>query len=151
MKNETTEKKIKYIVEIPEPASGQVVSSGGIREKGKIQVQFANPKRYYGPDSSAGLGQNTSNNQTVHDFLVGNVISVAEILVHNFLKEYVLPVVRNRMQMKAIRSIESSRTNIRGKKSECVTNPLVILEKQSPVNMSNNDSVVIPFPNRKIG
>ena len=47
MKNESTEKRIKYIVEVPEPATGQVVSSGGIRGKnGRIQAQFTNPKRY---------------------------------------------------------------------------------------------------------
>lgn len=33
----------KYIVEAPEPKAGQKVSSGGIRENGKMVVAFKNP------------------------------------------------------------------------------------------------------------
>lgn len=36
----------KYIVEAPEPKSGQKVSTGGIREKGKMTAQFKNPVPY---------------------------------------------------------------------------------------------------------
>ena len=153
MKNESTEKRIKYIVEVPEPATGQVVSSGGIRGKnGRIQAQFTNPKRYYEDDPSASLGQSASNNQTVGDLLVGNALSATEIIVYTFFKEYVLPVIRNKIQLKASRNIELSRANARSKNSESVSNPLVFLGKQSTVCMDkNDDSVVIPFPYRKIG
>ena len=36
-------KMAKYIVEAPEPEEGQKVSSGGIRENGKLVTQFKNP------------------------------------------------------------------------------------------------------------
>ena len=36
----------KYIVEAPEVKKGQKVSSGGIREKGKLTSQFKNPVPY---------------------------------------------------------------------------------------------------------
>lgn len=36
----------KYIVEVPEPKKGQKVSSGGIRENGKLAKQFKNPVPY---------------------------------------------------------------------------------------------------------
>ena len=36
----------KYIVEAPEPKKGQKVSSGGIRENGKLATQFKNPVPY---------------------------------------------------------------------------------------------------------
>ena len=39
----------KYIVEAPEPRDGQKVSSGGIRENGKLASQFKNPIPYEDP------------------------------------------------------------------------------------------------------
>ena len=36
----------KYIVEAPEPRNGQKLSSGGIRENGKMSYQFRNPVPY---------------------------------------------------------------------------------------------------------
>lgn len=39
----------KYIVEAPEPKKGQKVSSGGIRENGKLATQFKNPVPYKEP------------------------------------------------------------------------------------------------------
>lgn len=39
----------KYIVEAPEPKMGQKVSSGGIRENGKLSSQFKNPIPYDEP------------------------------------------------------------------------------------------------------
>ena len=44
----TTEetKMAKYIVAAPEPKKGQKVSSGGIRENGKLASQFKNPVPY---------------------------------------------------------------------------------------------------------
>lgn len=41
-----TPKMKKYIVEAPEPKIGQKVSSGGIRENGKLSSQFKNPIPY---------------------------------------------------------------------------------------------------------
>lgn len=42
-------KMAKYIVEAPEPKKGQKVSSGGIRENGKLASQFKNPVPYKEP------------------------------------------------------------------------------------------------------
>lgn len=39
----------KYIVEAPEPKKSQKVSSGGIRENGKLVTQFKNPVPYKEP------------------------------------------------------------------------------------------------------
>ena len=36
----------KYVVEAPEPKDGQVASSGGIRENGKLVAQYKNPRPY---------------------------------------------------------------------------------------------------------
>lgn len=47
--NMTKEKMNKYIVEVQAPERGQQVSSGGIRENGKLISQFKNPTPYNGP------------------------------------------------------------------------------------------------------
>lgn len=47
-----TPKMKKYIVEAPEPKIGQKVSSGGVRENGKLSSQFKNPIPYEEPSLS---------------------------------------------------------------------------------------------------
>lgn len=48
--NHNKEKEMrKYIVEAPNPKIGQQVSSGGIRENGKLRSQFKNPVPYEEP------------------------------------------------------------------------------------------------------
>lgn len=52
MKKTVTSEKTRtrrYIVEAPEPKKGQKVSSGGIRENGKLAAQFKNPVPYEEP------------------------------------------------------------------------------------------------------
>ena len=48
-------KMAKYIVEAPEPKKGQEVSSGGIRENGKLATQFKNPVPYKARRNEAGM------------------------------------------------------------------------------------------------
>lgn len=47
--NQKDIKMAKYIVEAPEPKRGQKVSSGGIRENGRLASQFKNPVPYKEP------------------------------------------------------------------------------------------------------
>jgi hypothetical protein len=49
VKNQEENRMKKYIVEAPELKEGQKVSSGGIRENGKLAAQFKNPVPYKGP------------------------------------------------------------------------------------------------------
>ena len=51
----------KYIVEAPEPKKGQKVSSGGIRERGKLAAQFKNPVPYKSPTPNAIVARRPSN------------------------------------------------------------------------------------------
>lgn len=55
----------KYIVEAPEPKRGQKLSSGGIRENGKIAVQFKNPHPYSEPLDAASLVKAPDNAQLI--------------------------------------------------------------------------------------
>lgn len=56
----------KYIVEAPEPKKGQTVSSGGIREKGKLSSQFMNPIPYTGPTQASSVNTQKSTMTLVH-------------------------------------------------------------------------------------
>ena len=47
--NQEETKMAKFIVEAPEPQKGQKVSSGGIRENGKLTSQYKNPVPYKEP------------------------------------------------------------------------------------------------------
>ena len=51
----------KYIVEAPEPKKGQKVSSGGIRENGKLTTQFKNPVPYKEPTLTPAVVVQKSN------------------------------------------------------------------------------------------
>ncbi len=42
----------KYIVEVEEPKEGQVVSTGGVRDNGKMAAQFKNPVPYEAPSTT---------------------------------------------------------------------------------------------------
>ena len=56
----------KYIVEAPAPKKGQTVSSGGIREKGKLSSQFKNPIPYTEPTQPSSVTTQKSTVTLVH-------------------------------------------------------------------------------------
>ena len=53
-----TPKMKKYLVEVEEPKKGQVVSTGGVRDNGKMAAQFKNPIPYEEP-SPAPVNKST--------------------------------------------------------------------------------------------
>lgn len=59
-------KMAKYIVEAPEPKKGQKVSSGGIRENGKLASQFKNPVPYKEPTQPPTVVTQKPNTELVH-------------------------------------------------------------------------------------
>ena len=58
-------KMAKYIVEAPEPKKGQKVSSGGIRESGKLASQFKNPIPYNEPTQPAAVVTKKPNTELI--------------------------------------------------------------------------------------
>lgn len=60
--NKTNQEEVKMrklIVEAPELKEGQTDGSGGIRENGKISVQYKNPIPYEEPKLTPAAPQNT--------------------------------------------------------------------------------------------
>lgn len=45
--SKSNQQACRYIVEAPRPTQGQVMSSGGLREKGRLVSQYKNPVPYY--------------------------------------------------------------------------------------------------------
>ena len=44
--SKSNQQACRYIVEAPRPTKGQVISSGGLREKGRLVSQYKNPVPY---------------------------------------------------------------------------------------------------------
>lgn len=93
--NKKVERKMtKYVVEAPVPTVDQEPSSGGLRENGKIAVQYKNPKPYKEPS------QQTSNkaiqNRSIHqnDFFQQAGIQLRDMAWQEIAK----PIIRTGMQ-----------------------------------------------------
>ena len=133
--NNTTTKEetkmAKYIVEAPEPKKGQKVSSGGIRENGKLASQFKNPVPY---KEQARARRNE-----------------AGMYLHGLAwQEFGEPLLRS-----SLRKLGNTIIN----KIECPSeqpaphivspNPVVIDVEADEIETVYDDDKIIRFPNRK--
>ena len=133
--NNTTTKEetkmAKYIVEAPEPKKGQKVSSGGIRENGKLASQFKNPVPY--------KEQARARRNEAGMYLLGLA-----------WQEFGEPLLRS-----SLRKLGNTIIN----KIECPSeqpaphivspNPVVIDVEADEIETVYNDDKIIRFPNRK--
>ena len=63
--NKEDHKMARYIVEAPKPKQGQIASSGGIRENGRISSQFKNPVPYNEPLRSSTIAVHKPNSDLI--------------------------------------------------------------------------------------
>ena len=133
--NNTTTKEetkmAKYIVEAPEPKKGQKVSSGGIRENGKLASQFKNPVPY--------KEQARARRNEAGMYLLGLA-----------WQEFGEPLLRS-----SLRKLGNTIIN----KIECPSeqpaphivspNPVVIDVEEDEIETVYDDDKIIRFPNRK--
>lgn len=133
--NNTTTKEetkmAKYIVEAPEPKKGQKVSSGGIRENGKLASQFKNPVPY--------KEQARARRNEAGMYLLGLA-----------WQEFGEPLLRS-----SLRKLGNTIIN----KIECPSeqpaphivspNPVVIDVEADEIETVYDDNKIIRFPNRK--
>lgn len=134
--NNTTTKEetkmAKYIVEAPEPKKGQKVSSGGIRENGKLASQFKNPVPY--------KEQARARRNEAGMYLLGLA-----------WQEFGEPLLRS-----SLRKLGNTIIN----KIECPSeqpaphivspNPVVIDVEADEIETVYDDDKIIRFPNRKV-
>ena len=133
--NNTTTKEetkmAKYIVEAPEPKKGQKVSSGGIRENGKLASQFKNPVPY--------KEQARARRHEAWMYLLGLA-----------WQDFGIPLLRS-----SLRKLGNTIIN----KIECPSeqpaphivspNPVVIDVEADEIETVYDDDKIIRFPNRK--
>lgn len=135
-RNNTTNKEetkmAKYIVEAPEPKKGQKVSSGGIRENGKLASQFKNPVPY--------KEQARARRNEAGMYLLGLA-----------WQEFGEPLLRS-----GLRKLGSTIINKIEGASELSTphitspDPVVIDVEADEIETVYDDDKIIRFPNRKV-
>lgn len=133
--NNTTTKEetkmAKYIVEAPEPKKGQKVSSGGIRENGKLASQFKNPVPY--------KEQARARRNEAGMYLLGLAWQeFGEPLLRSSLRKLVNTII-NKIECPS----EQPAPHI------VSPNPVVIDVEADEIETVYDDDKIIRFPNRK--
>ena len=145
-------KMVKYIVEAPEPKNGQKVSSGGIRENGKLASQFKNPVPYKEPTLPPAVVVQESNTELVlKEQARARRNEVGMYLLDIFWQEFGEPILRSglhKLGSVIISKIEAPTTrteqNISSSESEIIDVEVDELETIC------EDDKIISFHNRKI-
>ena len=142
----------KYIVEAPEPKKGQKISSGGIRENGKITAQYRNPVPYKEPS----IPQTVSVPQRNSQLMIQEQKRARRNEFSNYLlgiawQEFGEPLVRaglNRLADKVISCFDVPRSL----PSEAIpAKDIDVIDVEAEeISTSNNDDKIIRFPNRRV-
>ena len=99
--NKTNQEEVKMrklIVEAPELKEGQTDSSGGIRENGKISVQYKNPVPYVEPKLPPATPQRTyTRKDMLKDQAKDFAIDIGTDLISMIWYEYGRPFIRAKL------------------------------------------------------
>lgn len=147
----------KLIVEAPELKEGQSDSSGGIRENGKMYVQYKNPVPYVEPTIPPAVPQKTYTQkdrlkEQTKDFVFDVSIDILSMLWH----EYGRPL----LQAKLHQLVQNSITYLESpaKKTQTIathktkTSQIIdaeYMEIREADNLDNNDNI-IRFPKQQV-
>ena len=149
--NQEEIKMRKLIVEAPELKEGQSDSSGGIRENGKMSVQYKNHVPYVEPTIPPAVPQKTYTQKT-KDFVFDVSIDILSMLWH----EYGRPLLQAKLHQlvqTSITYLESS-----AKKTQTIathktkTSQIIdaeYMEIREADNSDNNDNI-IRFPKQQV-
>ena len=155
--NQEEIKMRKLIVEAPELKEGQSDSSGGIRENGKMYVQYKNPVPYVEPTIPPAVPQKTYTQkdrlkEQTKDFVFDVSIDILSMLWH----EYGRPL----LQAKLHQLVQNSITYLESpaKKTQTIathktkTSQIIdaeYMEIREADNLDNNDNI-IRFPKQQV-
>lgn len=158
--NKTNQEEVKMrklIVEAPELKAGQTDSSGGIRENGKISVQYKNPIPYEEPKLPSAAPQKTySRKDMLKDQAKAFAMDVGTDIASMLWYEYGRPFLQAKLHQlgqKAIAYLESpSRTAQWSSVSETKASKIVDAEyveiREADV-LEDNDKI-IHFPKKRV-
>lgn len=144
-------KMAKYIVEAPEPKKGQKVSSGGIRENGKLASQFKNPVPYKEQTLPPNVVTQKAGSELVRKEQARARRNEAGMYLLGLAwQEFGKPLLRS-----SLRKLGNTIIN----KIECPSeqpaphivspNPVVIDVEADEIETVYDDDKIIRFPNRK--
>lgn len=157
IKKQEEPKMRKLIVEAPELKEGQTDSSGGIRENGKISVQYKNPIPYAEPTLPPTMSQKSyTRKDMLKDQAKDFAIDVGTDLISMLWYEYGRPYLQakfHQLGQKAIAYLESppkdyhSITTSENKASKTIDAEYVEIQEAEDFE---NSTKIIHFPNKKI-
>lgn len=154
MKNNTSITKTKenqemrkYIVEAPAPKKGQSVSSGGIRENGKLAVQYKNPVPYTEPSTSlpARKEPSSSENQFKEE-----AKELGLWLIKTAWNKYGKPVIEAKFEQWGQQKV-SKITSSRGAMTETSPESIIDVDYVEVAPMESTNGKIIRFPEKRVG
>lgn len=145
-------KMAKYIVEAPEPKKGQKVSSGGIRENGKLASQFKNPVPYKEPTQPPAVVTQKPNTELVRKEQARARRNEAGMYLLGIAwQEFGEPLLRSGLHKLGniiISKIEGPTTQTVQHISS--PDPKIIDVEADEIETIYDDDKIIRFPNRKV-
>lgn len=155
--NQEEIKMRKLIVEAPELKEGQADSSGGIRENGKISVQYKNPVPYVEPKLPPAAPQKTyTRKDMLKDQAKDFAIDVGTDLISTLWYEYGRPFLHAKLHQLGQKAI--ARLEAPSKPSQSISHkdaaPSEIIDVEcvdctETDDLEGNDKI-IRFPNRRV-
>lgn len=145
---------VKFIVEIPEPHKGHIVSSGGIRENGRMVSQFKNPIPYeeptFPPDvvaltSSAGVVEAVEQSQKIKT-------EIAYCVIVLLLQELGVPIARaclRKLRRIIVNEIEGASRQLSAQHAPLAEPEMICIETDD-IETIYNDGKIIHFPVRSV-
>lgn len=105
----------KYIVEAPEIKTGQILSSGGIRENGKMVCQYKNPIPFTDTFSNNNIETNMSYTGSINKSLIIQAVAAPLIetvilgvgvpLIHYGINKIGEKIAKNRLESRKLSEI----------------------------------------------
>lgn len=155
--NQEEIKMRKLIVEAPELKEGQTDSSGGIRENGRISVQYKNPVPYVEPTMPPTVPQKVYTRKDLlkdqaKDFALDVGTDIISMLWYEYGKPF-LQAKLHQLGQKAIAYLEAPAKSSQaiapsGTKASKIIDAEYV-EIQEADDLENNDKI-IHFPNKRV-
>lgn len=136
----------KYIVEVKAPKKGQKVSTGGVRENGKMAAQFTNPVPYIEPEYRPAI---QPQNYGLKEYAKERATELAQDAIHDGLEilwyEFLQPVLRSKLRQlrnRFVSTIEAKNKIFLSKEAETIDIDV------TPIPTTSEN--IIPFPQRHV-
>ena len=150
--NEEETEMAKYIVEAPEPKKGQKLSSGGIRENGKLATQFKNPVPYKEPTLPPAVVTQKPNTELIRKEQARARRNEAGMYLLSLAwQEFGEPLLRSGLR-KLGNSIIDKIEGPYDQPTQHIPSqdPVVIDVEADEIETVYDDDKIIRFPNRKV-